>query len=137
MASSPRIAAAGLVAVLALLLPAGSPAGAQGTATLQLSPSSGGPGTVVSVVGNGFVPCLSFTVRWDSPRVTVTGDPVSHRASLFVPEGAGGGSHTITANCDPLAAGGAGPLQIAVGYFDVIAPPPPADPAPVTGPAPP
>jgi hypothetical protein len=127
--SPAKIAAATVAFFFGAVLLVSSPAGAQGAPTVQVSPASGGPGTAITAVGSGFGPCLSFWVTWDSPQVGSTPTAGAPTASLVVPQGTTPGQHAVSAKCDPVSGGGAGPLQIAVAYFTVIAPPagPPAD----------
>ena len=66
---------------------------------VSVSPSSGPPGTTVTVNGSGFAPGFNAGIRWDGATLnsfTMPGSG-SFSRSISVPGGAGAGGHTISA----------------------------------------
>lgn len=91
------VVAGAAVAVLLVLVP---PAGAGTGPTVTLRPTSGPVGTEFLAVGSGFPTCNSFTVRWDSPSTTFSGDAGTATATGVVPADASVSGRTVAALCE-------------------------------------
>jgi hypothetical protein len=95
--------------------------------TLALSPSSGTPGTTISVTGGGYTQCheVQLQLLRDAAQVVATGSPIgpangSFTAGVTVPSSATpGNDYQVDAGCYPAAGGNA---PIAVEQFTVTSP---------------
>ncbi|TFG43159.1 MAG: hypothetical protein E4H41_09755, partial [Gemmatimonadales bacterium] len=85
-------------AILIGLLATQAIAAAPSYASVNVSPSSGPPGTTVTVNASGFAPGSNAEIRWDGATLdsfTMPGSG-SFSRSIAVPGGAGAGGHTIS-----------------------------------------
>ena len=96
-------------------------------ATLALSPSSGTPGTTISVTGGGYTQCHEVQIQLlrDATQVVATGSPIvpangSFTAEVTVPSSATpGNDYLVDAGCNRAAGGNA---PIATEQFTVTSP---------------
>jgi hypothetical protein len=95
--------------------------------TLALSPSSGTPGTTISVTGGGYTQCHEVQIQLlrDATQVVATGSPIvpangSFTAEVTVPSSATpGNDYQVDAGCNPAAGRNA---PIAIEQFTVTSP---------------
>lgn len=95
--------------------------------TLALSPSSGTPGTTISVTGGGYTQCheVQLQLLRDATQAVAAGSPIvpangSFTAGVTVPSGAApGNDYQVDAGCYPAAGGNA---PIAIEQFTVTPP---------------
>ena len=95
--------------------------------TLALSPSSGSPGTTISVTGGGYTHCreVQLQLLQDATQAVAAGSPIvlangSFTAEVTVPSSATpGNDYQVDAGCYPAAKGNA---PIAVEQFTVTSP---------------
>jgi hypothetical protein len=103
--------------------------------TLALLPSSGTPGTTISVTGGGYTQCheVQLQLLRDATQAVAAGNPVmpangSFTAEVTVPSSAAAGNdYQVDAGCYPAADGN---TPIAVGQFTVTSPATSASPTP-------
>jgi uncharacterized protein YkwD len=106
----PRHALLAIVVLLAALLIGAQQAGAA-SPTLSVSPSTGAPGTTLSVSGSGFPRFARVTLRWDGesdgmPTTRVRNDG-TFRLNARIPGHAAPGSHTLQAAAGDVQASSA------------------------------
>jgi hypothetical protein len=108
--------------------------------TLALSPSSGTPGTTISVAGGGYTQCheVQLQLLRDATGALAAGNPVapvngSFTAEVTVPSSAAAGNdYQVDAGCYPAADGN---TPIAVEQFTVTSPAASASPTPSSTPS--